>query len=95
MRADRSNSLSSVAKSAIAIVAHPDDIEFLFAGTLLQLGKVGYALHYFCLANGGCGSLTMDAKATANVRRFEAKEAAKILGATWHGPSGCSCAPRG
>ena len=73
-------------KSAIAIVAHPDDIEFLFAGTLLQLGRVGYALHYLCLANGSCGSLTMDAKATAKVRRFEAKQAADILGATWHGP---------
>ena len=72
--------------SAIAIVAHPDDIEFLFAGTLLQLGRVGYELHYFCLANGGCGSLTMDAQATVKLRRSEAKQAAVILGAKWHGP---------
>lgn len=73
-------------KSAIAIVAHPDDIEFLFAGTLLQLGRVGYELHYFCLANGGCGSLTMDAQATVKLRRSEAKQAAVILGAKWHEP---------
>jgi LmbE family N-acetylglucosaminyl deacetylase len=73
-------------KSAIAIVAHPDDIEFLFAGTLLQLGCVGYELHYLCLANGGCGSLTMDAQATAKMRCSEAKKAADILGAKWHEP---------
>ena len=75
-----------MARSAIAIVAHPDDIEFLFAGTLLQPGRVGYELHYLCLANGCCGSQTMGSKETANVRRFEAKQAAGILGARWHPP---------
>ena len=30
--------------SAIAIGAHPDDIEFCMAGTLLQLKAVGWAV---------------------------------------------------
>ncbi|HEU4902789.1 MAG TPA: PIG-L family deacetylase, partial [Flavisolibacter sp.] len=33
-------------KTAIAIAAHPDDIEFMMAGTLLQLKAAGYETHY-------------------------------------------------
>ena len=35
--------------SAIAIGAHPDDIEFYMAGTLLQLQAAGWTTHYFNL----------------------------------------------
>ena len=31
--------------SAIAIGAHPDDIEFYMAGTLLQLQAAGWTIH--------------------------------------------------
>ena len=43
-------------KVAIAIGAHPDDIEFYMAGTLLMLKQAGYEIHYLTLANGNCGS---------------------------------------
>src|SRR5439155_1171228 len=43
-------------KVAIAIGAHPDDIEFYMAGTLLMLKKAGYEAHYLNLASGNCGS---------------------------------------
>ena len=34
-----------MAKKAFAVVAHPDDIEFLMAGTMILLGRAGYELH--------------------------------------------------
>jgi len=48
-------------KSALAIFAHPDDIEFVAAGTLLQLGLRGWELHYLNLCSGNGGSVQMDA----------------------------------
>lgn len=73
-------------KVAMAIAAHPDDIEFLMAGTLLLLGERGYELHYMNLSRGNCGSMAMGAKATARKRLGEAKAAARILGAHFHPP---------
>ncbi len=73
-------------KSAIAIAAHPDDIEFVMAGTLLQLKAVGWEIHYLNLSTGNCGSLEYSPAKTAKVRRKEAQDAAKILGAQWHPP---------
>ncbi len=72
--------------SALAIFAHPDDIEFVAAGTLLLLKERGWDIHYMNLCNGNCGSVEMDAETTARKRLDEAKEAARILGATFHAP---------
>ena len=68
----------------MAIAAHPDDIEFVMAGTLLLLGEKGYELHCMTLSSGNCGSMTMSAAKTRAVRRKESIEAAEILGATHH-----------
>src|SRR5688500_17560224 len=68
----------------MAIAAHPDDIEFMMAGTLLLLGQAGFALHYLTLSSGNCGSMKMSPAKTRIVRRAEAKTAARILGATPH-----------
>src|SRR5689334_22587421 len=72
--------------TALAIAAHPDDIEFVMAGTLLLLGAAGWELHYLNLSRGDLGSLTMTPARTAQVRRTEARTAAKALGAIWHPP---------
>jgi len=72
--------------SALAIAAHPDDIEFVMAGTLLLLREAGWETHYFNLSTGNMGSSVMSAAETARVRRREAKAAAKMLGAKWHAP---------
>ncbi|HZJ17884.1 MAG TPA: PIG-L family deacetylase, partial [Chthoniobacteraceae bacterium] len=72
--------------SALAIAAHPDDIEFVMAGTLLLLREAGWETHYFNLSTGNLGSSVMSAAETARVRRREAKAAAKMLGAKWHAP---------
>lgn len=71
-------------KTAIAIAAHPDDIEYHMGGTLLCLKQAGWEIHYFNLANGCCGSLQMGPEETARVRRLEAMRAAEIMGAHFH-----------
>lgn len=71
-------------RSAIAIAAHPDDIEFVMGGTLMLLKQAGFEIHYMNVASGSCGSTTMDANETRIVRAKEGKAAAKILGATFH-----------
>ena len=71
-------------KTAIAIGAHPDDIEFYMAGTLVLLRRTGWETHYLNVGNGCCGSVQYDARQTRLVRRAEAKRAAKVLGAHFH-----------
>jgi N-acetylglucosamine malate deacetylase 1 len=71
-------------KRAMAIVAHPDDIEFMMAGTLLLLGKAGYELHYLNIANGCCGTNQFDRETIVAMRRQEAMAAATVLGARYH-----------
>ncbi|MFB3890901.1 MAG: PIG-L deacetylase family protein [Phycisphaerae bacterium] len=73
-------------KIAFAVAAHPDDIEFMMAGTLALLGRAGYELHYMNIANGSCGSVTMNRERTIATRTREAQEAAAMLGATFHPP---------
>jgi LmbE family N-acetylglucosaminyl deacetylase len=71
---------------AFAIAAHPDDIEFVMAGTLRLLLEAGWDIHCLNLSTGNLGSLAMAPARTARVRRREAQAAAKLLGATWHPP---------
>jgi len=68
----------------IAIAAHPDDIEFMMAGTLLLLKQAGCETHYLNVANGNCGSTEYAAKKLARMRAEEGKRAAKVLGAHFH-----------
>ncbi|HEV3486831.1 MAG TPA: PIG-L family deacetylase [Vicinamibacterales bacterium] len=71
---------------ALAISAHPDDIEFVMAGTLLLLRDAGWRTHYLNLASGNLGTVSMSSARTMQVRRREAQAAARVLGATWHPP---------
>src|SRR2546426_5632004 len=71
-------------KVVIAIGAHPDDIEFYMAGTLLAVKKAGYETHYLNLASGNCGSADYNGPTTRSIRNTEARAAGKILGAQFH-----------
>ena len=73
-------------ESCLAIAAHPDDIEFFMAGTMLLLAEAGWQIHYLNLSSGNLGSTTMPPTRTAAVRRREARAAAQVLGARWHAP---------
>jgi LmbE family N-acetylglucosaminyl deacetylase len=72
------------APTALAIFAHPDDIEFVAAGTLLQLREAGWQLHYLNLSGGDCGSMTTSPEETRTIRAAEGRAAAAILGAEFH-----------
>ncbi len=72
--------------TVLALFAHPDDIEFVAAGTMLQLQRRGWKLHYMNLCTGNGGSVQMDGPTTITTRLVEAQEAASILGATFHAP---------
>lgn len=67
------------------MAAHPDDIEFLMAGTLILLNRAGYEIHTMTIANGSCGSMVHSAEEIARIRREESEAAATSVGAVHHG----------
>lgn len=71
---------------AMAIAAHPDDIEFMMAGTLLLLKDAGAQIHMWNLANGSCGSMVHSRDEIIGIRMREAEESAKVAGAINHPP---------
>ena len=73
-------------KVAMAVAAHPDDIEFMMAGTLILLGQQGYELHYMTIATGSCGTSTLSRDEIVKIRTGEARAAAESIGAGYHAP---------
>jgi len=73
-------------RRVLAVAAHPDDVEFMMAGTLLQLGAAGFELHVMNIADGSCGSMTEGRQETRSRRVEEARAAADVMGATLHEP---------
>ncbi|MDD3366866.1 MAG: PIG-L family deacetylase [Sphaerochaetaceae bacterium] len=71
-------------RTALAIGCHPDDIEFMMAGTLFLLKGQNISLHYLNIANGNCGTLEYNREEIEVIRRKEAQTAAAYLGATWY-----------
>jgi LmbE family N-acetylglucosaminyl deacetylase len=71
---------------ALAAAAHPDDIEFMMAGTLLRLKDAGCQIHLWNLANGCCGSATLSRERAAAIRWEEAQASAKLAGGIAHPP---------
>lgn len=73
-----------VPESAMAIVAHPDDIEFSAAGTLARWAKAGARISYVLCTSGDVGIADpgMTREQATEIREAEAREAARIAGAT-------------
>jgi N-acetylglucosamine malate deacetylase 1 len=71
-------------KVVMALVAHPDDIEFMMAGTLLRLKELGWSIHYMTVANGSCGTTEYGPDEIIRIRREESMAAAACLGAEYH-----------
>ncbi len=74
----------SETKVALAVGAHPDDVEFLMAGALALLGDAGYELHIMTVGNGNCGTAQYTHEEIIRIRGREARNAAAIVGATYH-----------
>ena len=72
-------------KIALATAAHPDDVEFMMAGTLALLGDAGYECHIFTIGNGNCGTATYTHEEIIRIRAEEGHSAASVIGATYHG----------
>jgi LmbE family N-acetylglucosaminyl deacetylase len=73
-----------VPSSALAIAAHPDDVEFGAGGTLAKWATGGCVVHHLVCTDGSKGSWdpTDDTAALIAVRQDEQRAAAKALGAT-------------
>ncbi|HEX4142534.1 MAG TPA: PIG-L deacetylase family protein [Pirellulales bacterium] len=71
-------------RRVFAVGAHPDDVEFFMAGTLIELGRAGYEMHCMSIANGCCGSTQYGPGQAMEIRRHEAMAAAALIGAKFH-----------
>jgi bacillithiol biosynthesis deacetylase BshB1 len=65
---------------ALAIAAHPDDVEQTCGGTLLKLAEMSYRTGIIDLTDGGMGS-----RGTPEIRLAESEQAAAILRVKWRG----------
>ena len=71
--------------TVLSVLAHPDDAEFLCAGTLIRLQREhGWEVHIASMTPGDCGSVDRSADEIAAVRRQEGANAASLIGATYH-----------
>lgn len=72
-------------RTALAVLAHPDDAEFLCAGTLIRLHREhGWSIHIASMTPGDCGSVEHPPEEIARIRRGEGRAAAGTIGATYH-----------
>lgn len=67
----------------LAFMAHPDDAEFLCAGTLVRLQQRGFQLHIATMTAGDGGSAELPNEEIARIRYNEAERAAALLGADY------------
>lgn len=72
-----------VPKSAMVVVAHPDDIEFSCAGTLARWVRAGSRISYVICTSGevGIAESGMTKEKAMEIREAEQREAAQIVGA--------------
>ena len=70
--------------SALAIAAHPDDIEFECGATLAKWAAAGCVVHHLICTDGSKGTWdeNADTVALVDIRMDEQREAARRLGAT-------------
>ncbi|MCC7366662.1 MAG: PIG-L family deacetylase [Dehalococcoidia bacterium] len=71
-----------VPASAMCVVAHPDDTEFLFAGTVAKWTQAGADVTYVIVTKGDKGSADpeMTPSRLTEIREAEQRAAARILG---------------
>ena len=74
----------STPASALAIAAHPDDVEFQCGATLARWAAAGCVVHHLICTDGAKGTWDVNADTEALIarRRDEQRAAARALGAT-------------
>ena len=68
----------------LGIFAHPDDAEFMCAGTLALLQKAGCEIHIATMAKGDKGTTVLSREEVSTLRKEEASKSAKLLGGHYH-----------
>ncbi len=71
-------------QTILAIHAHPDDIEFLAAGTLAGLSRRGERVILASMTAGDCGAIAQDPEEISQIRVREAASAAELVGARYY-----------
>ncbi len=71
-------------KRIVAILAHPDDAEFMCAGTLSLFRNRGWEVHIVTMTPGDKGSAVHTREEISRIRTGEARRSAQIIGATYH-----------
>lgn len=71
-------------RTALAFMAHPDDAEFLCAGTLLRLAQRGWEIHIATAAPGDCGTTVYNRWDISSIRTQEAAKAMALAGGQYH-----------
>src|SRR4029453_3476618 len=74
-----------MANVALSILAHPNDAEFLCAGSLIRLRREhGWDVHIASMTPGDCGSAEHGPDKISRIRRGEGAVAAGVIGARYH-----------
>jgi LmbE family N-acetylglucosaminyl deacetylase len=74
-----------MAELVLSVLAHPDDAEFLCAGTLTRLAREhGWQVHIATMTPGDCGSAQLPPDEISRIRRGEGTAAAAVLGGAYH-----------
>lgn len=74
-----------MAKCVLAFMAHPDDIEFTCAGTLLRLKQeAGCEIVMATSTSGDCGTMEYGPAEIGRLRHREAVASAKVIGAEYY-----------
>ena len=76
--------MSGMNRTALALMAHPDDAELLCAGTLIRLQKLGWEIHVATMTAGDCGTTTLSSAEISTIRRAEASRGAEVMGGAYH-----------
>ncbi|UCG58852.1 MAG: PIG-L family deacetylase, partial [Phycisphaerales bacterium] len=71
-------------KTALSLGAHPDDAEFMCAGTLALLREKGWEIHIATMTPGDCGTVQYSRKEISRIRKGEAAKSASLLRGTYH-----------
>jgi LmbE family N-acetylglucosaminyl deacetylase len=71
-------------RTVLSIGAHPDDAEFMCAGTLALLRDRGWEVHIASMAPGDCGTVQYSREEISRIRKGEAAAAAALLDGQYH-----------
>ncbi len=73
----------------LAFGCHPDDVEFMAAGTLALLSGKGFEIHIATMTGGEVGSPDLTSTQIKAIRLKESEAAAALAGGFYHYAGGC------